>query len=239
MRSQRNAVRIIPEHALRGDILDRNGEVLVQDRLALNVSVTAQGLAKSEDIFKELAKVFGLNEEKLKLKFRQNINAPFALVTVLQDVDKTKALLIAERSDRFPGVLIGSEPIRQYIYGTSLAHVLGYLGMPQQFWTEYGEYGFSAETYVGVSGIEKYVDRFLRGSNGGKLIEVDNRGRQINTLGLRIPTKGADITLTIDIRVQKILDELLGSKKGAAILMNPFNGEIIAMASSPSFDPEI
>ncbi len=238
LRSQRNAIRIIPEHALRGNILDRNGTVLVQDRLALNVAIIPQSLTNDSGTFRELAKTLSLTEEGLKLKFRKNISAPFVPVSVAEDIDRQKALLIAEKANKLPGVLIGYEPIRQYLYGTSLAHALGYLGMPQEFWTDYADYGFSVVSYVGVAGVEKYLDRFLRGVEGGKLIEVDNQGRQITTLGLRIPRKGQDITLTIDIRVQKILDELIASRKGAVILMNPFNGEIIAMANSPSFDPE-
>lgn len=241
--SKNNAIRIIPQKAVRGKILDRNGVVLAQDRLSLNVSVIPQGIDNKEVVFKELSDILGLEAEELELKFRRNISAPFVPVVIVRDIDKKKALLIAERINMFSGVIIESEPERDYPHSQTAAHILGYLGMQQKvapsLRDERDRYGFSAVKKVGISGIEKYLEHYLRGKDGGMQVEVDNRGRRINLLGFRHPYKGSDVKLSIDIRYQKLLEESFAQSRGAAILMDPFNGEILALVSSPSFDPAV
>ncbi|MBU2541024.1 MAG: penicillin-binding protein 2 [Candidatus Omnitrophica bacterium] len=239
LQSARNTIRVIPEKAIRGKILDRNGVILAQDRLALDVAIIPQDLKDMRTVFSELSKIFAIKEEELEARFRGNISTPFAPVVVLGDIDKEKALIVAEKTNKFPGVIIESRPTRVYPYKYVASHILGYMGMPEVVKESLGDYGFTAVNQVGISGIEKYLERFLRGENGGMQIEVDNRGRQTSLLGLRVPKKGVDIRLTIDIRVQEILDDLFSENKGAAILIHPFNGEILAMVSSPAFDPNV
>jgi penicillin-binding protein 2 len=235
--SKRNAIRIIPEKAVRGRILDRNGLVIAEDRLSLNVAIIPQSVRKRAILLRQLSRVLGVSEEILELRYAQNISAPFAPVVIAENIDRLKALLLAERVNELPGVIIEYEPIRYYKYGSVASHILGYLGMPQTVWYDLGEYGFSVSSYVGVEGVEKYMDSYLHGQDGGMQIEVDNQGRQVSMLGVRLPEQGTDITLTIDMRIQTALEKLLSERRGAAVFMNPFNGEILAMASVPAFDP--
>jgi len=239
IQSQRNAIRIIPQEAVRGRILDRNGVCLVEDRLSLNVALIPQGLTHREAVIRELAKMLGESPQALEIKYRRNVSAPFAPVIIAEDIDKEKALLISERLNKLSGVIIEQEPRRNYNFGPVASHVLGYLGMPQTVGATLGDYGYSVVRFVGVTGVEKYLDSYLHGEDGGMQVEVDNRGRQVNLLGVSSPVKGQDVKLTIDVRIQKALEELLADKRGAAIFMNPFTGEILALASSPPFDPNV
>lgn len=239
LQSQRNAIRIIPQEAVRGRILDRNGVCLVEDRLSLNVALIPQGLTRREAVMKELAKILGESQKELEIRYRRNVTAPFAPVIIAEDIDRDKALLISERLNKLSGVIIEEEPRRNYNFGKVASHVLGYLGMPQAVEATLGDYGYSAVRFVGVTGIEKYLDSYLQGEDGGMQVEVDNRGRQVNLLGNSAPVKGKDVKLTIDVRIQKTLEELMADKRGAAIFMNPFTGEIFALVSSPSFDPNV
>lgn len=239
VQSQRNAIRIIPQEAVRGRILDRNGVCLVEDRLSLNVALIPQGLTHREAVIRELAKILGESQQDLEIRYRRNVSAPFAPVIIAEDIDKEKALLISERLNKLSGVIIEQEPRRNYNFGTVASHVLGYLGMPQTVEATLGDYGYSVVRFAGVTGVEKYLDSYLHGEDGGMQVEVDNRGRQVNLLGVSSPVKGQDVKLTIDIRIQKALEELLADRRGAAIFMNPFTGEILALASSPSFDPNV
>lgn len=235
--SRRNAIRIIPEKAVRGRILDRNGQVLVEDRLSLNVAITPQGLTRRDRVFKELSRILNVSAELLELRYLQNMSAPFAPVVVAENVDKLKALLVAEHVQELPGVMIIYEPKRSYKYTNVASHILGYLGMPETVWYDLGDYGFSVSNYIGIAGIEKYLEPYLHGQDGGMQVEVDNRGRQVSVLGVRLPQAGSDVILTIDFRIQEALEKLLSEKRAAAILMDPFNGEILALASSPGFNP--
>ncbi len=239
IQSQRNAVRIIPQNGLRGKILDTNGVILAEDRVSLNIAIIPQDLKSRSATFSELSRILAESKESLELRFKSNFSAPFAPVVVAEDVDRERALLIGEKRNKLPGLIIEYEPKRNYNFGSVASHVLGYLGKPETVFGSFEGYGFSAVQNVGVSGIEKYLDKFLRGEDGGMLIEVDNRGRQINLVGVRTPREGKSVSLTIDIRIQKILQNLLENRRGAVILMDPSNGDIFALASSPTFDPNV
>jgi penicillin-binding protein 2 len=121
-----------------------------------------------------------------------------------------------------------------------LAHVLGYLGkINKSLVTKLKEYGYNLEDVIGYTGVEEYMDRFLRSESGGTQIQVDSRNRPVSLLGFKAPLDGQDVTLTIDIRMQQIVDRALEGYKGSIIILNPNTGEILAMASSPNFNPNV
>lgn len=140
----------------------------------------------------------------------------------------------------FPALLLEVSAKREYIRGKIASNVLGYLGLINRSEFErLKPYGYRMNDLVGRDGVEKYYDEYLRGKHGGKQVEVDYRGREAATLGLKEPVSGKDVRLTIDLDLQKFCDGLLEDKRGAIIAMDPVRGAILASASAPSYDPTV
>ncbi len=130
--------------------------------------------------------------------------------------------------------------MRDYLYGNVLSHVAGYLGkISEEELERFRPYGYRIKDLVGKDGIEKFYNDYLRGTNGGLQVEVDNKGRQLGLLAVKEPRAGKALYLSIDIGLQKFCDSVLADKKGAIIVMDPFTGEIFALVSHPSFDPNV
>jgi len=130
--------------------------------------------------------------------------------------------------------------VRWYIYGERTSHIIGYLSLiTREELEKFGDYGYSANDMVGRSGIEKAYDRYLRGEDGGTQLEVDASGRLVKILGSKNQKKGTDITLTIDAKLQAYAADCMEGYRGSVVIMDPRNGEILAMASSPSFDSNV
>ncbi|OGX38035.1 MAG: hypothetical protein A3C36_06610 [Omnitrophica WOR_2 bacterium RIFCSPHIGHO2_02_FULL_52_10] len=129
---------------------------------------------------------------------------------------------------------------RSYPLGVSSAHVLGYVGKVNRVRMDRSkEYGYSPQSIIGYSGVEEFYDPYLKGVEGGLQIEVNSRGQQVRLLSLKEPAKGQDITLTIDSEIQQIAMALLAETKGAIIIMDRDNGEILGMTSAPAYDPNV
>ena len=140
--------------------------------------------------------------------------------------------------DRFPGTILEPVPRRYYPYRSTASHLLGYVGEISPSQLASGQYrGVRREDVVGKFGLEKVYDQYLRGRDGGRQVEVDARGREINVLGITEPVPGADLTTTIDIRLQKELEDAMGENHGAGVLLKTRTGEVLAMVSRPGFDP--
>jgi penicillin-binding protein 2 len=159
---------------------------------------------------------------------------------IVTDVDRKTLTKVAERTTELPGIIIQVNPKRYYTCGKLCAHILGYIGeISKEELKRKRDEGYKYGDLIGKSGIEGYYDVFLRGKDGGKQIEVDVRGRQLRVLGDMEPIPGNNLVLTIDHKLQQIASDALGNKSGAVVVMNPNNGEILAMVSKPSFDPNM
>lgn len=240
--SENNRIRLIPIAASRGMIYDRNGKVLVQDIPSFDIAMIQLGLSneeKAQTIIK-LKKIVGINPKEIMEKLLAKKNRPFEPVVIVTDVDRETLTKVAERTTELPGIIIQVNPKRYYICGPLYAHILGYIGeiSKETLIRKHGE-GYKYGDLIGKSGIEEYYDAFLKGHDGGKQIEVDVRGRQLQVLGNMEPIPGNNLILTIDSRLQEIASEALGNRSGAVVVMNPNNGEILVMISKPSFDPNM
>jgi len=236
--SVNNRIRVIPLEGLRGRILDRNGLVLADNRLSFDVTVIPQDMENSEQLFNFLSQVLRTEKKNLFKTYARKKVTPFAPVVVAEDVEKSAAMTIEENKFRFPGLDIQETFRRQYPYHETGAHVLGYVGkISEERLADMEEYGYTPQSLIGYSGIEQFYDKYLRGQEGGLQIEVNSRGQQVRLLGIRQLAAGQDVTLTIDQRVQSIVAQALGERKGAVIVMNMDSGEILGMVSSPQFDP--
>ncbi|MCK4912343.1 MAG: penicillin-binding protein 2 [Candidatus Omnitrophica bacterium] len=234
-RAQNNYVRLIPIPAIRGSIFDRNGNLLAYDRAIFNISVIPYQIKNKKDsLFEGLSKFSGYSLVTIKKNYLRNSKNPFSAVDIIKDIDKITALELKEKfKDQ---ILISPKPQRYYPQQENSAHFIGYVKEASTHYEKLKKYGYKPLERVGFLGIEQYYDAYLKGQDGGDLIEVDARNRVVGFLGERRPKKGQNIYLTIDNRIQELGFAALGKKKGVVILMNSINGEIIALCSAPSFN---
>ena len=238
--SKKNYIRLIPLEASRGKVFDRNGKVLIDNLPSFNLAILPQEFKQQDNTFLHLSKILKIDKTKLLSNFRKFYSAPFSPIIIAKNISKKKAILLEEKKSLLPGIFIQVKPKRLYPYGKICAHVLGYLGLiDRSKITRLKDYGYKIKDIIGYTGVEEYYDKYLRGEDGGIQVKVDHRGRQKRILGIRSAKKGRDLTLTIDIRIQQVAFESLSGYKGSIVVMDPHNGEILAMVSSPSFNPNI
>lgn len=238
--SQRNHIRLIPLEGLRGTIYDRNGVAIVDNRLSFDVVVIPQEIGDAYKTYARLAGALGISESRIENIVRKEYQAPFAPITIAGDIDRETAFKLEEIKQELPGVLVQAKAIRWYIYGDRTSHMIGYLSLINREELErLRNYGYSSRDLVGRSGVERIYDRYLKGEDGGMQLEVDVSGRLVKVLGNKSQKKGTDITLTVDAKLQAYAADCLEGYKGAVVIMDPGNGDILAMASSPMFDSNV
>ena len=238
--SKNNSIRIVPIEGPRGNIFDRNGKPLVTSRLSFDVAIIYQELSDLAKLKNLLTEILGMSDEEIDRALNKALARPYAPVTIASDVDKDKAIALEEASMDSSGIVIQTRSKRNYLYDDAGSHVYGYLGeITEDELEELKDYGYRPRDLIGRDGIEKYYESDLKGIDGGTQIEVDSRGHQTRILGLKEPAAGKDIYLTIDAELQSFCDKLLGEHNGAIIVMNPNNGEVLALVSHPAFDPNI
>ena len=238
--SANNRIRVVPLEGGRGRIKDRYERVLADTRTAYHVMVIPQDVNDEQGLFRFLSGVLGVDQEKIERRYRQRKYAPFAPVIVVEDIDRHKAIVLEENKYLFPSLIIQEGYKRFYPLGENSAHVLGYVGKINRARKErFKEYGYSPQSSIGYSGVEEFYDAYLKGGEGGLQIEVNSRGQQVRLLSVKEPTKGQDITLTIDSNIQAMAMASMEGKTGAIIVMDMDNGEILGMTSVPSYDPGV
>jgi penicillin-binding protein 2 len=238
-----NRVRSIKVRAPRGEIVDRNGQVLVENRVALAVKISPKQLPEDEaarrELYAKLGKVLGMRPRGIERRVERQLKLlPYATATVKQDVDQNVVAYLMEHQDDFPGVTPERVFVRQYPQGQTGAHLFGYTGEVSQEELDSGLTGVEAGDLVGKGGIEQQYDRFLRGRNGATRVQVDAMGTvRGNPLQARQPEQGRQLRLAIDLDVQEAGQVALAGRPGGFVAMDIRNGEIAALGSGPSFDP--
>lgn len=236
--SENNRIRLIPIHALRGNIYDRNGVILASAHPSFNACIVPQEFR--QEAIGLLAKILHLSPDVLRERLSKGRSTPFAPVAIARDIDRPTATILEEQRSELPGVMVEVSGLRYYPYQEITSHILGYLGQvgPAELRLK-KKYGYQVRDFVGRGGVEESFDSWLRGEDGGQQVEVDYRGRLTQILGQKEPVKGKDLRLTIDARLQRLAWELLEDKTGAIIVMEPYSGEILAMVSRPGYDPNV
>ena len=247
-RAENQRIRLIPIPAPRGAILDRNGKILVDSRPTYNVVLSNEPL-KQIDVSErvpEYAKGLNLETdfvvERLDLIKKQN---EFETMVLKESATMQDIAWVEAHSLEFPELRIELQPQRFYPHKTMLAHVLGYVGeiSPKQLESEtYKSKGLRAGDIIGKGGLEQSYDEFLRGRPGYRKVIVDSRGRVQQEIEVVQPQSGQDLISTIDLDIQiRAEQELEASvtKRGVIIATDPNNGEIFALASAPSYDPNV
>jgi penicillin-binding protein 2 len=239
-----NRIRQIKIQAPRGEIVDRDGRVLVENRVALAVKVSPKLLpedkAERRVIYRRLAKVLDMRARGIERRVESQLRAlPYATATVKQDVDQDVVAYLLEHGSHFPGVEPERVFVRQYPQGETGSHLFGYSREISQKQLDSG--GFPDATMgdiVGQQGIEAQYDRFLRGRNGATRVQVDALGRvRGQQPGARAPEQGRQLRLAVDLDVQEAGQAALMGRSGGFVAMDVEDGEVLALGSGPSFDP--
>lgn len=240
--AQTNRIRVISIPPQRGNIYDRNGKVLATNRDSRSVYLWPMAHKKSSwrVVAPRLESILNISQKEIEEKLEAFAGNSNALVRIARNINIAQVTAIQEYQNELPGVEILKEGVRTYPNGRELAHLIGYTRElnPEQLKQKRKE-GYNLGDVIGQMGAEKAFEKQLRGQWGGKLIEVDARGRIQRLLGENHAKPGEDISLTVDLELQKSTLHALQGRKGAIVAMNPNNGEILAMASYPTYDPNI
>jgi penicillin-binding protein 2 len=243
----------VPIRAPRGLIFDRHGRPLAVNVPSWTVKVRPADLPASERgrILRRVAQLTGADPRDLRSRIVAYQGSPYDLVPIERGISRDAALIIGEEADELPGVVVEVDPIRRYLddrgaaVGQLLSHVLGYTGpINLEEFRELEDDGYLRDDVIGRAGVEASFEAALRGTYGAELWERDASGRAVKSLEtIRQAVPGTNLVLTLDARMQRVATDALrwgmkavGVEQGVTIVMNPQNGEILAMVSLPAYD---
>ena len=237
--SENNRTRSVIMEPARGLIYDRNGVLLANNIPSFTLYVSLEDVTDREGLIRQLTNLLGLDEALIrkKLTARGSKQLPRK---VKDRLTLREATLIESHRLDLPGVMVQVESQRNYPGGTTASHLLGYVGEVSPEQLEKPEFSeLHQGSVVGQYGVEKFFDRLMRGQAGQKRIEVDAIGHEKRTVVVEQPHAGDNLYLTIDVRLQKVAENLLGEESGAIVALDPRTGDVLAMASRPGFDPNV
>jgi len=242
-RSNQNDIKMIPIAPTRGLIFDRNGIPLVKNVTWYDIEVLPYKIQNIQALLNQLSPLIDLSPDDIDT-FTRSLRAssrykPVVLKTELSDEEVAR---FSVNQFKFSGVTINSYEDRQYPYGPDLAHVVGYVSkINDNDFKRLDKAGvgenYAADHNIGKQGIEGYYESVLHGKTGYQEVEVDNHGRVIRVLKEVPPVAGKNITLTLDLHLQQYVESQLVGQRAAVLIENPRDGGVLAMVSSPSYDP--
>ncbi len=238
--SDSNCIRLIAQSGCRGNILDRSGQIIADNRISYDLMVLPQSSDEMERIFSGVSRILKLAVKDLKVEFKKNFVSVSLPVVLARNIELSKVVLLGEYKAEEPSIIIQAQPLRHYPYGALASHVLGYVNEIDRWrLTKLEDYGYKTKDIVGFGGVEEKYDYYLRQEEGGVSVEVNHRGKFTRVLGFESPQNGKDVELTLDLNIQKIADENLSGRKGCIVVMDPRNGQILALANYPNFNPAV
>ena len=239
LQAERNRVRHIPVIAPRGAIFDRYGVPLVENRPSFDVLLYREDMKDRALTTRFIVEKLRVSPESLERQLSRNKNAPlYRPIIVKEDVGMDDISVIETYRKEYPEIRLGHEHRRLYNYGNLAAHVLGYLGEVSEKELKSGDFPNARPgSLVGRTGVEKSYNNILMGINGARRVFVNSLGREVGVLEELPVVVGGEIRLTLDLDLQKVAERELENRVGVIIAMDPRNGEILAMASAPSYNP--
>ncbi|MEZ7810938.1 penicillin-binding protein 2 [Alcaligenes phenolicus] len=245
-RADQNRIAVIPITPRRGEILDRNGEVLARNYRDYTLSAVPASLGEPvDDMLDRVGELVELSPRDRR-RFKQNVaqNSRYSEILLRNNLSDDEAAWFAAHAFKFPGVTLQARWVREYPQGEAAAHVLGYVGRisegDQQRLEETGQTGnYRGTQVIGKKGIEKTWEKTLHGRTGIEEVEVAASGRPVRTLSRVDPVPGASLRLSLDIGLQKMAEALFAGRRGALVAIEPSTGEVLAFVSAPSFDPNL
>jgi penicillin-binding protein 2 len=239
--ADRNVFRVVTLPSLRGAIRDRQGVVLVDNRPAYDLVAIPEDLAERLRVPDRLRNLFpgeGPAFDQALAAARQRRIPSFRPVVLKSDIGWQAMARVEQNAAEMVGISIQPAPVRHYPYGPLAAHILGYVGKISE--AQLADQAFAdyhGNDIIGQAGMERIFEPVVRGRDGYKLIQVDSLGREQSALSVVQPSSGADLYLTIDVRLQQEAERLLGDRAGAVVAMDPRSGALLAAVSHPAFDP--
>jgi penicillin-binding protein 2 len=240
--AENNRLRRIALPPTRGVVLDRKDEVLASTRPALNLVLVRDGLTDAEGQLKRLEQLLGIPYDGLNARLQAMRRRPtFEPLVIKEDVQLADIAKVEARREWFPSVEIEQTALRDYPDGPAVAHAVGYVGeVNESQLAKIADGSIQQGDIVGKTGVEREYDEILRGRRGWRLQTVNSLGRPLGASQPgRVPVDGRPLHLTIDKAMQRKLVEALASEVGSGIFMNPKTGEILALASTPGYDPNV
>ncbi len=241
-KAENNRIRIIPNPPVRGNLFDRKGRVLATTRLthAAYIWPMAQAQANWPESLERLSNLLEIPQEDIQAKVEQaGYNSP-TLIRIARSLTPAQITALEEYRGDIDGLEVDIETVRSYPNKEVAAHVLGYTGEPNaEELAKRKLDGYRLGDIVGKMGVEAAFEKQLRGEWGGLQMEVDGAGRIVKVLGQKEAKGGKDVVLTLDLEMQKAAQAALGSRKGAIVALDPRDGSVLAIASNPSFDPNV
>ncbi|MEM1240990.1 MAG: penicillin-binding protein 2 [Cyanobacteria bacterium P01_H01_bin.26] len=242
--AEENRILLLPRRPARGTIFDRKGKILAGSRLSHSVSIWPIALPEERraQVVARLTQLLDIPEDEILQRIELAGYESTQSVAIARGLSPAQTTALAEYASELPGVRVEAEAIRSYPNGDLAAHVIGYTGEIDE--DEFERLENDSQSYrlgdiVGKMGSEKSFESRLRGVWGGQQVEVDSAGNVLSIMGEQPPEAGQNISLTLDLELQKAAENALGDNIGAIVAMDPRNGAILAMVSRPTFDPNI
>ncbi len=238
-KSESNRIDLRDILPVRGMVFDRNGELLVDNRASFAVGVIPEDIKNLDGLIDDISRLIEIDSLSAKKTINEGLRRnPFNPVYIKKGLTRDELARIETNIFHMPGVIIEVKPKRHYIYDPFASHLIGYLGEIDKEQLNKEEYKRNKiGDFVGKFGVEKKWQRYLNGVRGGQQIEVDASGRRLRVLYQKEAEPGFNVYLTIDKDIQMLAEYSLENRAGAIVAMNPMTGEVLAMASRPSFNP--
>jgi penicillin-binding protein 2 len=238
--SENNRIRLRRITATRGRIVDRYGRVLVESQASYDAVLVPEDAPDLENTVEILANFLNQSAAETTAVLQRAAGRPrFQEIIVKRNLEfETEVIAIETHQTELPGVSVRVTPKRDYRQGATLAHVLGYIGEVSREDLERSD-RYRGGDLIGKSGLEMVFDEQLRGVNGGRHVEVDALGREIRVLDKVEALAGNTLVLSVDLDLQRSAEQALGDQVGAVVVLDPSNGDLLAMASMPSYDPNM
>ena len=239
--SNSNRVRLKALPPARGLIYDRNGVVLADNLPAYRLEIIREQVDDLETTLQGLEEYVEISELEIK-RFRQALKRrrPFESVPLLLNLSDDEVAILAVNLHKFEGVEINARLNRNYPLGAHAVHALGYVGrIDERDLSRVDETHYAGTSHIGKLGLEKFYEDILHGDVGYQRVEVNASGRTLRVLEEEAPVAGKNLHLTIDSKLQQLAEDLFSDKRGAVVAIDPNSGEILALVSMPSFDPNL
>lgn len=244
-RADSNRIGVVPIPPRRGEIVDRNGEVLARNFLSYTLEVVPARAGNLDELIDAITPIVYLSPlEQRRFKRRVAESSRYGNVVLRNNLNETEAAWFAAHAFQFPGVELRARWVREYPQGKSAAHVVGYIGRiseadAQQLDDQGVAGNYRGSDFIGKKGLEKTYEEQLHGRTGLQEVEVTARGKPVRTLKRIDPVSGTNLVLSIDMGLQRIAEEAFKDYRGALVAIEPATGDILAFVSQPSYDPNL
>ncbi|WP_339466188.1 penicillin-binding protein 2 [Pseudomonas sp. EA_65y_Pfl2_P74] len=240
--SENNRVHVLPIPPTRGLIYDRNGVLLADNRPSYNLSITRERATNVNQELDEVINLLHLPAEDRTVfdKALKQSHHPFTPVTLFYELTEEQIAVLAVNEFRLPGLDVEPQFVRHYPFGMHFAHSIGYVGRINEKESK----TLDSEEYrgtqsIGKTGIERFYEAQLHGHVGYEEVETNAQGRVLRVLKHTDPEPGKNIVLSLDVKLQEAAEAALGDRRGSVVALDPSSGEVLAMVSNPSFDPNL